>query len=169
MKKEEIYMKLFEFSRPTYYKWKREGVPALRLIEENFTDEELIDYLETQGKNSSIHTLKNNIEDFLIDNAIFSAKEKLQKLDFDFLYNKGAIDILKDVAMSIELNEYDIENAKDTLIEKIKAYEAKWFSLKNPKKQALINIYIQQYFSKLECYAICKYKNEVFDYKGWLK
>jgi hypothetical protein len=165
MKKEDIYMRLFEFSRPTYYKWKREGVPALRLIEENFTDEELIDYLETQGKNASTQILKNNIEDFLIDNAIFSAKAKFQELQkniFEVVYSKGAMNILKDVSMSIELNEYDIENAKDILIEKIKGYEAKWLSLKNPNKQKLLNSYIHKYFSKLECYAICKYSDNVF-------
>lgn len=158
-------MQLFEFSRPTYYKWKREGVPALRLIEENFTDEELIDYLETQGKNASTQILKNNIEDFMIDDAIFSAKAKFQELQkniFEVVYNKGVIDILKDVSISIELNEYDIENAKDILIEKIKGYEAKWLSLKNPSKQKLLNSYIHKYFSKLECYAICKYSDNVF-------
>jgi hypothetical protein len=165
MKREDIYMQLFEFSRPTYYKWKREGVPALRLIEENFTDEELIDYLETQGKNASTQILKNNIEDFMIDDAIFSAKAKFQELQkniFEVVYNKGVIDILKDVSISIELNEYDIENAKDILIEKIKGYEAKWLSLKNPSKQKLLNSYIHKYFSKLECYAICKYSDNVF-------
>lgn len=166
MKKEEIYMQLFEFSRPTYYKWKREGVPALRLIEENFTDDELINYLATQGNNLNTQTLKNNIEDFFIDHAIFSAKTKFQEFQkniFDAVYNKGAIEILKDVVMSIELNEYDIENAKDILIEKIKVYEAKWLSLKNPNKQKLLHAYIHKYFSKLECYAICKYPENIFD------
>lgn len=48
MKREEIYMKIFGFSRPTYYLWKRKGIAAIKIIEDNFTDEELITYLENQ-------------------------------------------------------------------------------------------------------------------------
>jgi len=46
MKLEEIYMKLFDFSRPTYYKKKRELVPALSLIERYFSEKDLLEYLE---------------------------------------------------------------------------------------------------------------------------
>jgi len=47
MKREELFMKLFNFSRPTYYKWKREHTPALSLLEKYFTQEELEEFLET--------------------------------------------------------------------------------------------------------------------------
>ncbi|MEA3373706.1 MAG: hypothetical protein U9Q62_08465 [Campylobacterota bacterium] len=46
-KKEEIYARLFNFSRPTYFKWKREGVPAMQLLLKYFTDEELDCFLAT--------------------------------------------------------------------------------------------------------------------------
>lgn len=49
MKREDIFMKIFGFSRPTYYKWKREGSLAIKLIENNFTDEELIAFIENQN------------------------------------------------------------------------------------------------------------------------
>lgn len=167
MKKEDIYMQLFGFSRPTYYKWKREGVLALKLIEENFTDEELVDYIENHGNNSDIQTLKKTIEDVLIDNAVFSAKAKLRELQKsipDSIYNKGSIDILKDVINTIQPNDYDIKSSKIILLERVKGYEANWISLKNPNKENLLGIYVQKYFSKIECYAICKYSDEVFDY-----
>jgi hypothetical protein len=174
---QEEYCRLLDVSRNTYYVHKRENRPIVALLEKYFTKEDLEEFLET-GK---ISRLENNItytndldvmKSLNIDNAIFSAKAKLQNLEntaINWAYNKGALSILKDVLASMESNTFTIENAKDILIERIKGYEAKWYSLeKRPTGQKLLNIYIQKYFSKLECYAICIYSDEVFNYKGFL-
>lgn len=80
MKREEIYMQLFEFSRPTYYKWKREGVPALRLIEENFTDEELIAYLENQKNIPNVELNLNQKFQQLVE-RIDGLEKKVKELE----------------------------------------------------------------------------------------
>lgn len=171
----ETIVKILGVSKNSYWNYKNQERPIIFLLEKYFKKEELEEFLET-GK---ISRLENNmvytndldlIKSLNIDNAIFSAKEKLQNLEskaVDWVHNKGSISILKDVLTSIEPNDFNIENAKDTLIERIKGYEAKWYSLKNPSKQKLLNTYIENYFSKLECYAICKYSDEVFNYKGF--
>ena len=160
-------MELFNFSRPTYYKWKRDGVLALKLIEENFTDEELVTYIKSQDENSNIQYFQKNIKDLLLDNAVYSAKEKYQKYlygdIFDQANNYGAREILKDILKTIEYNEIFMDNAKDFLIERVKGYEAKWLSLKNPQKVKLLSSILKNRFSKIEVYAICKYSDEILE------
>lgn len=172
---QEEYCRLLDVSRNTYYVHKRENRPIVALLEKYFASEELEEFLET-GKISKLEggVAYSGDLDLLkslnIDNAIFSAKDKLQRLEGsfkDWVYNKGSIEILKDVLTSIEENEVTIENAKDILFARIKGYDANWISLKNPGKQRLLSIFIEKYFSKFECFAICKYSDEVFNYKGF--
>ena len=70
MKKEDIYMELFDCSRPTYYKRKREGNKALKLISKYFNDEDLEEFLKT-GK---INKLEN------IDMDLVNRIERLEEV-----------------------------------------------------------------------------------------
>ena len=47
MKTDELMSKLFGFSIPTYYNWKKENRPIIRLINKYFKNEELIEFLES--------------------------------------------------------------------------------------------------------------------------
>lgn len=170
----KTYSKLFQNTIRTISNWKVEKRPIITLLEKYFTKEDLEEFLET-GK---ISRLENDVgyshdidltKSIMIDNAIYSAKEKLRNLNFDFIYNKGAIDILKEIVASVETDELDLENAKDVLFTLIKGYDAHWISLKNPMKKKLLSSYIENLFSKAECYAICKHSEEVFNFKGWFK
>ncbi|WP_026804525.1 hypothetical protein ACN2EN_07320 [Aliarcobacter lanthieri] len=65
MTKEMIMTKLFEFSAPTYYKWKKQDKrKIIDLIEYAFTDEELIEFLNT-GKIGRIDDMGS--QDYLLD------------------------------------------------------------------------------------------------------
>jgi hypothetical protein len=172
---QEEYCQLLDVSRNTYYVHKRENRPIVALLEKYFTKEELEEFLKS-GKISRFEhdvVYTNDldlIKSIVSDHAIYSAKEKLQNLEknaFEWVYNKGAIEILKDVLTSIEDDDFDMENAKDVLYARIKGYDANWISLKNPGKQKLLSAFIEKNLSKLECYAICKYSDEVFNYKGY--
>jgi len=46
MKEDEIYTKLFRFSRPTFFKWKKDNVPIMELISKYFTKEDLEEFIE---------------------------------------------------------------------------------------------------------------------------
>jgi hypothetical protein len=48
MKKEEIYLELFKFTRNTFYVWKRENRPIINLLEKYFSDEDLEEFLENE-------------------------------------------------------------------------------------------------------------------------
>ncbi len=109
MKKEDIYMELFDFSRPTYYKWKREGNKALQLISKYFNDEDLQEFLKT-GKVSRLEKNNINISDedlmlFFADNAIFKIVETLKEFSLDELIeneNLKNIDLIPEEASEID-------------------------------------------------------------------
>lgn len=169
---QEEYCKLLNVSRNTYYVHKREDRPIISLLEKYFTEDDLKEFLET-GRISRFESTTNytNQIDLLknlnTDNAIFSAKEKYQKYLFGDIFdqanNYGAREILKDILKTIEYNEIFMDTAKDFLIERVKGYEAKWLSLKNPQKVKLLSSILKSRFSKIEVYAICKYSDEILE------
>lgn len=171
----DTIVKILGVSKNSYWNYRKQQRPIMFLLEKYFTKADLEEFLET-GK---ISKLENNsgythdldlIKSIVSDQAIYSAKEKLQNLEknaFEWVYNKGAIEILKDVLTSIEDDDFDMENAKDVLYARIKGYDANWISLKNPGKQKLLSAFVEKNLSKLECYVICKYSDEVFNYKGY--
>ncbi len=90
--KREIFMKLFNFSINTYYKWKREKVQVIKLIEKYFTQEELEEFLET-GEISSFSKIPsfaaNRLEKLEQkqreqDEAITQLKDELTRLHLRF-------------------------------------------------------------------------------------
>lgn len=48
MKKDELYSKLFNFSIPTYYNWKKESRPIIKLLEKYLTTSDLEEFLEKE-------------------------------------------------------------------------------------------------------------------------
>ncbi len=151
----ETIVKVLGVSKNSYWNYKNQQRPIIFLLEKYFTKEDLEEFLET-GK---ISKFENNaglsqdidlLKSIIVNDAIYSAKEKLRNLNFDFIYSKGAIDILKDILASIETNDLNLENAKDVLFTLIKGYDAHWISLKNPMKKKLLSSYIENLFSKAE-------------------
>jgi len=160
MKKEDIYMQLFNFSRPTYYKWKRDEVPALKLIE-TFSDAELIQFLESgyliQNKDKQlIEYVRFNLSDKL--HKIFATKgegiiDKLNKL----IPNKIFISILDDIKND-QMFEVQQSDSKETLLNRIKGYEA--YLHEGPSKKQLVGI-IEKTLSNIECYVLIKHHEEI--------
>lgn len=111
--------------------------------------------------------------EYLIDQAIFTAKRGLQSIFdgnlIDSYWNKSAKDILTEVIGRIDINDetYTIDNSKDRLIDRVEEAEVHWL---NPKKAAgkkLLSVLLKKYFSRVEIYAMIKYPDEVFDYVGY--
>ena len=76
MKHDEIMTKLFEISRPTYYKWKREKKPIITFIEKYFSDEEMQEFLKF-GSIEQLDICKNKAPDFF--NKIHFKIDSLEK------------------------------------------------------------------------------------------
>ena len=100
MKEEEIYIKLFQFSRPTYYKWKRENVPVIALLEKYFSKEELQEFLQTGSIQKQENMQKLNI---------LQKKEEIDKNLFNFklmmLSNSGKQLMIDQLNYCIQNNE----------------------------------------------------------------
>lgn len=67
---EKTILNLFQYSRATYYSWKREKRPIILLIEKYFTKEELEEFLTTGEilkqeltKNLSVNEIQELIKD----------------------------------------------------------------------------------------------------------
>jgi len=81
MKTEDVFCKLFGFSKNTYYSWKREKKPIIELLNKYFTKDELLEYVETE----EISNMKL-IEDFKMKeeecfDRVFSLLTLLYKKD----------------------------------------------------------------------------------------
>jgi len=73
----QLLEKLFDFSRPTWNKWKKEERPIVHLIEKYFTNEDLHEFLETK-KVSKMETL-NHYENTLNIKLNKFYREKLDR------------------------------------------------------------------------------------------
>ena len=161
--------KILDIADRTYYNWKSEGRPIIGLLEKYFTSEDLEEFLETgRIRRFEVDKYKSFADPVLLDHAIYSAKLKL-RLFFDKNLTEAVSDkivrikdLLIEVIEKIDLDDgYTIENSKDRLMDQIKIIEA----MKSRKE--LLSTEIKRYFSKAEVYAMIKYSDEVFDYKGY--
>lgn len=75
MKKENVMMKIICCSVATYYLWKRNKRPVIELLEKYFSNEELIEFLET-GK---INKMENTLDDERI-NELLEIEQKYKTI-----------------------------------------------------------------------------------------
>lgn len=105
MTKERIMTELFEFSAPTYYKWKnRDKRKIMELLDYVFTNDDLIEFLN-KGKISKFEDMISS--DYLLDLSIKFykflrhitnykvAKKVLEILELTYLLNQNSIVIEK--------------------------------------------------------------------------
>lgn len=106
MTKEKIMLELFEFSAPTYYKWKKQDKrKILDLLEYAFSDDDLIEFLKTK-KITKIEESVNG--QYLLD---------LSLKFYKFLRHITNYKVAKIVLTLLE-NSY-LENNEKVIIEKI--------------------------------------------------
>ena len=168
MKLEEIYMELFEFSRPTYYKWKRENIKVIKLLEKYFSKEDLEEFLKTETiRKLETDKFKNYVDPLFIEYVKFDLPSKMDRIKGEGLITRLnrliPINILTTILEEIKEDE-DIElhqdKSKKFLIDRIKGYAAS-FEKKASQKQ-LIDL-IDKNFSNIECYVLIKYYDEILD------
>jgi len=116
MKEDEIYTKLFDFSRPTYFKWKREEVPVMQLLSKYFNKEDLEEFLSrgivSKYENFDKYSIDPVFEDFAIVNL-----KRIHKLDrslFNLFFPTSEFITrhLKNID-DIDLNDLTVKNAKN--------------------------------------------------------
>ena len=167
MKVEDIYMELFGFSRPTYYKWKRENVKVIQLLEKYFSKSDLEEYLETGRIKRHENFDATKADPLFIEYVKFNLPSKMDKIKGEglimWLNRLIPNHILTTILEEIK-NDEDIElhqdKSKKFLIDRIKGYAAS-FEKKSSQKQ-LIDL-IDKNFSNIECYVLIKYYDEILD------
>jgi len=167
---------LLGVSKNSYWNYKKQERPIISFLEKYFSKEEIEEFLETgsmqklEKKNESLERIYLH-ERLFVDHALYSVKEKLQKLlDGNFIdrtiYTKGAKGIFVDVLEQIDPKDesYTMENAKQRLLDAVMGSEVSWLSLKNPQKQKLLSSILKKHLSDIEAYAIVKNPKEVLNY-----
>lgn len=151
MKKELIMTKLFEFSAPTYYKWKKQDKrKIIKLLDYAFSNEDLMEFLEN-GKISKIENISN--QDYLLD---FSMKfYKLLRHITNYKVAKKVLVLLED---SFNKNENKV------VVEKIAEaiYKEEFYT---SMKLAILNLIQKQEPLVLEYLAKNRLKLEQEFYK----
>ncbi len=169
MKLEEIYMELFNFSRPTYYKWKRENIKVIKLLERYFSKEDLEEYLET-GKVSRYENVDNLDSDLLERHIAYELKHKLyldtQSSFFKWFEHIAGTGVMDKVIQEIREESYTRRDAKQKILERIKTMELTGFFNKFIAKgrKNVASGYIERNLSELECYVWVKHYDIVSSY-----
>lgn len=139
MTEEQIMVELFEFSSPTYYKWKKhEKRKIFDLLEQYFTKEELEEFLET-GKISALARIENRkIVNYIRESEIIKllTKYKVEDLALSLaksLESAGVIsgtskrlhktktkyDFLKELERILDDLSHEISKGEDTTFQSI--------------------------------------------------
>ena len=169
LKLEEIYMELFNFSRPTYYKWKRENIKVIKLLEKYFSKEDLEEYLET-GKVSRYENVDNLDSDLLERHIAYELKHKLyldtQSSFFKWFEHIAGTGVMDKVIQEIREESYTRRDAKQKILERIKTMELTGFFNKFIAKgrKNVASGYIEKNLSELECYVWVKHYDIVSTY-----
>ncbi|WP_198306165.1 hypothetical protein [Arcobacter vandammei] len=154
MTKEKIITELFEFSAPTYYKWKKQDKrKILDLLDYAFSDDDLIEFLKT-NKITKIEEIGNS--EYLLDLSI-----KFYK----FLRHITNYKVAKIVLILLE-NSY-FENDERIVVEKIAENIYKEDEFYTSMKLAILNLIQKQEPLVLE--YICKNRAKIeseFNKKG---
>lgn len=102
MKKDELFSKLFEFSIPSYYNWKKENRPIIKLLEKYFSNEDLEEFLE-----------KDKIHKFDLFDKYMEEKKKKINLYSEFISTNDYYGIDEEEIESFLkiLNNYDINKS----------------------------------------------------------
>lgn len=165
MKEEEIYTQLFQFSRPTYFKWKREKVPIMELIAKYFDKEDLTEFLEkgfvSKYEKFDNYSLDPAFQDFVIHNL--QRQYKLNRSFFNLFSSKSEFITRHLQSLSSEdLTDLTVKNAKEKFLTFISTVKlSKLFDSEN--KRNIVIKEINMNFSDIEIYLILKFPEKFIE------
>jgi len=159
MKEEEIYMKLFNFSRTTYFKWKREKVPAIVLLSKYFDKKDLEEFL-LNGFVAKYEDFQGYAVDPVFEDFIIINLKRIHRLDrslFNLFFPTSEFITrhLKKIN-DIDLSNLTIKNAKSQFKEFLLSVELSSFLDSEIKRTKIIKE-IDNEFADIEIYCLLKY------------
>lgn len=148
-------IKLFGWSRATFFKWKREGRGIIKLIEKYF-DEEMIHEFNTTGKiekleklkkkNTELKSMQNQIEDLAFTTALYKINQ---------LSSQKAQKILLNIIQKIASDSIEYLDAKIHLIDNLKAIET------TLDGDTSLSSFVLQNLSLVEAETLIKYNHRI--------
>jgi len=167
---EQIMLKLFGFSRGTYYTWQKNERPALMLLQQYFSEDELLEYLNT-GKISKLEELKNNDFQVLMEKNIayglqYKFRNDREGSFLNWLSHVAGKKYLKEIVLDIQKGEYSMADTKEKILSQISGMEktTEFNTLVAKLKKGDLSSYIRRSLSELECYVLVKHYNIVMDH-----
>ncbi len=162
---------ILSISDKTYYNWKKEKRPIISFLEKYFTEEDLEEFLNT-GKLEKLEYTQEITKDIyiheniMIDNAIYTAKDKLKRF-WGEKWQEVRVGIkknMKNIIAEIKLNNenYTLENSKGILIHYTMGDDANKSILYNKSAKKLISDFIDESLSEIEAYAIIQHSDKIF-------
>lgn len=163
----DLMSKLLGVTVKSVYNYEKENRLIIKILNNYLTDEDAIEMIET----GTIKRFENNSEGggyLLIEYARYNLADKLHKIFATkgegiidklnkLIPNKIFVSILNDI-QNDEMFELQQGSSKETLINRIKGYEASL--LEAPSKKQLVGI-IEKNLSNIECYVLIKYHEEI--------
>ncbi|OCL98649.1 hypothetical protein AAX29_01562 [Aliarcobacter thereius] len=147
MTKEKIMTELFEFSAPTYYKWKNQDKrKIIKLLDYAFSNDDLIEYLKTE-KISKVEEMING--NYLLD---LSMKfYKLLRHITNYKVAKRALEIIEDSFM-LNQNKIILEKIAEDIYSEEMFFTSMKLAILNlvQKQEPLVLEYISRNRTKLE-------------------
>jgi len=156
---------ILDIADRTLYNWRKEKKPIVLLLEKYFTKEDLEEFLKTGEIRRFENYDASRADPLFIEYIRFNLVSKI-----DMIKGVGLIDrlnhliphkifvsILNDI-QNDEMFELQQGSSKETLINRIKGYEASL--LETPSKKQLVGI-IEKNLSNIECYVLIKYHEEI--------
>ncbi|MDD2448818.1 MAG: hypothetical protein PHS42_08170 [Sulfurimonas sp.] len=145
MKEEEVYMKLFQYSRPTFFKWKREKIPVMQLLAKYFAKEELEEFVE-KGFIAKFEKFEDYKIDPVFENYVLTKLKRDNNLESFIAQN------LKQF-QKYSLDNLTVANAKEKFIDFLSSVHLLKF-LRSKKEEMIEDI---DKFADIEAYLILKY------------
>lgn len=181
---EKQIVELFQYTRNTYYVWKREKRPIIKLIENCFTENELDYFLETgeipykiQFANKYFSELNDAFTNYLLQSPglkalMFALLYKKEKHSFGENYFPTLNDVIFQKYEDKSINRYDLidyfdnQPSEELLLYILENYRQDWkpylASIENSKKWLVMYFEILELSIKKGCYdSIFKYVGNI--------
>lgn len=159
MKEDEVYTRLFQYSRPTFFKWKREKVPVMELIAKYFSISDLEEFLD-RGIVSKYETFESYKVDPVFEDYIIQNMKRFHKLDSTILnkFYPGSEFITRHMKSfdNNHVQDVTVMNAKEKFKSFLVSVElSSWLDSEKKRKKVLDDI--DNKFSNIEIYLLMKY------------
>jgi len=168
-------IKLLGVSKNSYWNYKKQDRPIITFLEKYFTEEEIVEFLDT-GSMQKLEDTNKFVQNVKLENELFE-KHIAYGLQYKFrndregsflnwLSHVAGKKYLKEIVLDIQKGEYSMADTKEKILSQISGMEktTEFNILVAKLKKGDLSSYIRRSLSELECYVLVKHYNIVMDH-----